>query len=284
MQKNSLYKIIAYPALIWFTVFLLLPVLLVVAISFSTRGTYGNIQWIFQSKNYQAALQVSYLLIFLKSLWMATVTAMTCTVLGFFIAWAIATANKKTRQLWLIVMILPFLTNLIIRIYATKLLVGVDGPLQYTLQFLGIEFDPFYFTANPFLVFYGLASSYLPFAIFPMYAAFEKFDFDLVEAAIDLGASTKKIIFGVVMPNLRNALVSGFSLVFIPCLGEYVIPDLLGGAKQMLLGNLIVENFLRARNWPVGAAISVCVFILLGLFFILVNSSKGERHRRTSPS
>lgn len=284
MQKNRLYKIIAIPALIWFFIFLLLPVVLVVAISFSTRGTYGNLQWIFQWKNYESVFQESYFFIFLKSLWMATVTATVCTTLGFFIAWAIATANKKSRNFWLVVMMMPFLTNLIIRIYATKLLVGIDGPLQSVLQGLGFVFDPFYFTANPFLVFYGLTSSFLPFAIFPLFAAFEKFDFDLIEAAVDLGAGTKKIIFSIIIPNLRAAIISAFSLVFIPSLGEYVIPDLLGGAKQMLLGNLIVENFLRARNWPVGAAISVCVFILLGLFFLLINKGKGGRHRRPSPS
>ena len=281
MKKNKLYKFIAYPALFWFAIFLALPVVLVAAISFSTRGTYGNVQWIFQWKNYEVAFQESYILIFTKSMWMATITATTCTILGFFIAWAIATANKKSRNFWLVIMMLPFLTNLIIRIYATKLIVGIDGPLQGLLQTLGFEFDPFYFTANPYLVFYGLTSSYLPFAIFPLYAAFEKFDFDLIEAAIDLGAGARKIIFSIIIPNLRSAIISAFSLVFIPCLGEYVIPDLLGGAKQMLLGNLIVENFLRARNWPVGAAISVCVFILLIVFFILINKGKGERHQRT---
>ncbi len=278
MKNKTWYRFIAYPSLVWFLVFLLLPVAMVFIVSFLTRGTYGGLEWIFQTKNYFNSFQDAYLGILLKSLLMASGTALFCTIVAFFMAWSISTSPKKTRSFWLFALMLPFLTNLVIRVYAIKLFVGMDGPLQKFLTFLGLPFDPFVFTANPYLVIYGLVTSYLPFAVFPLYAAFEKFDFDLVEAAQDLGATTENIITDVLIPNLKPALLSAFSLVFVPCLGEYIIPDLLGGAKQMLLGNLIVELFLKSRNWPLGAAVSVVVFLILAIFFILMQLLKGLRY------
>ena len=280
MQKLKTYKFLAIPAQLWFGFFLTLPLVLVLIISFSTKGTYGYVQWIFQWKSFQTALQPAYLDIFFKSLTMATTTALTCTGLAFFISWAMATAPLHQRRLWVAALMLPFLTNLIIRIYAIKIFVGIDGPLQSAMQSVGITIDPFVFTANPVLVYYGLITTYLPFAVFPLYSAFEKFDFDQVESAKDLGANSGIIILRILIPNLSTALTSAFALVFIPSLGEYVIPDLLGGAKQMLLGNLIVENFLKSRNWPLGAAVSVWIFVILILFLVIVRLlNRGRRGR-----
>lgn len=249
-------------------------------ISFATKGIHGVIQWKFQWKNYELVFQEAYLNIFFNSVLMAFITAATCLVLAFFISWGVATTSKQQRRIWLVLLMLPFFTNMIIRVYAIKLFVGIDGPLQWALQFLRIDFDPFVFTANPVLVFYGLTTTYLPFAVFPLYAAFEKFDFDLIESAKDMGANTVQLIFKVMIPNLKTALASAFGLVFIPSLGEYVIPDLLGGAKQMMLGGLIVENFLKSRNWPLGAAVSVWIFFCLIVFSLgayLINRTKHER-------
>lgn len=256
------------------------PLALVIIVSFATRGTYGGIEWIPQLKNYSQAVQGVYFEIFAKSVLMASGTALFCTTLAFFMAWAMATASAQMRMVWMLILMLPFLTNLVIRIYAIKLFVGIDGPLQAILHSLGVNFDPFYFTANPYLVAYGLITCYLPFAVFPLYSAFEKFDFSLIEAAHDLGAKTSTVMTRVLLPSLKAPLISSFSLVFIPCLGEYVIPDLLGGAKQMLLGNLIVEHFLKSRNWPVGSALSVGVFLTLLVFFILVTWLKRSPHER----
>ena len=281
MNNKTWYRFIAFPSLVWFFTFLLIPIAMVIVVSFLTRGTYGSLEWIFQTGNYFNAFQDAYLGILLKSLMMALGTALFCTTVGFFMAWSISTSPKATRNLWLFALMLPFLTNLVIRVYAIKLFVGMDGPLQTLLRLLGLPFNPYAFTANPYLVMYGLITSYLPFAVFPMYAAFEKFDFDLVEAAQDLGATTRKVITGILVPNLKPAIFSSFSLVFVPCLGEYIIPDLLGGAKQMLLGNLIVELFLKSRNWPLGASVSVVVFVILVLFFILIHTMKGLRYARS---
>ena len=273
-KKNNLTAFLSYPTLIWFIVFLIIPLLIVFITSFLTRKTYGGIDWIFTFNNYHNLIRPVYLIIFLKSVFMATTTALVCISLGFFMAWSIATSSKKKRSLWLIALMLPFFTNLVIRIYALKLFVGVEGPIQHMLNLLHLSFDPYQFTANSYLVLYGLITCYLPFAVFPLYSAFEKFDFNLVEAAMDLGANQFQILTKILIPNLKIPLVNAFSLVFIPCLGEYVIPDLLGGAKQVLMGNLITEEFLKSRNWPMGCAISIVLFIVLTLFFIAINKIK----------
>ena len=278
--KLRLTALLSYPSLLWFIVFLLIPLALVFITSFLTRKTYGGVDWIFTIKNYQLLFREVYLNIFMKSLFMATTTALICISLGFMMAWAMATSSQKMRNRWMIALMLPFFTNLVIRIYALKLFVGVDGPIQQILSILHIPVDPYIFTANPLLVLYGLITCYLPFAVCPIYAAFEKFDFNLVEAAMDLGANNFQIITRVLIPNLKIPLVNAFSLVFIPCLGEYVIPDLLGGAKQVLMGNLITEEFLKSRNWPMGSAISIVLFLILILFFILMSKIKRGANER----
>ncbi|UXR63911.1 ABC transporter permease [Bdellovibrio bacteriovorus] len=251
------------PAALWFTVFILLPLLIVVIVSFATRGTYGGIEWSWTLQNYSRAFSPTYLGIFLESFQLALVTTVVCLVLGVLISWAMATASPKLRQVYLMAIVLPFLTNLVIRIYAIRMFVGAEGPLQAGLELLGIPFDPYALTQNKVLVLYGMVTTYLPFMVLPLYGAFEKFDFSLVEAAQDLGAGLWKILFSVILPNLKTALWAGALLVFIPSLGEYVIPDLLGGAKNMLYGNLITEQFLKSRDWPFGAALSVLMMVLL---------------------
>ena len=257
-------KIIGIPAAIWYGVFFFIPLLLVVAMSFATRGAYGRVEWTFTWMNYFTALQPAYVSIFFNSLLMAAVTGFICIVLSFFAAWKIAAMLSSKRIFWISILMLPSISNLVIRVYATKLSFGMNGPIQWLLNVFGFDFDPFAMTANIFLVYYGLITTYLPFALFPIYSSFEKFDFQLVEAARDLGASITQTVFKVIIPGQWPSLMAGFSLVLIPCLGEFVIPDLLGGAKEMMLGNLIVENFLRARNWPVGSAIAVSVFLVVG--------------------
>ena len=276
-KQPRLIALLSYPTLLWFFFFLIAPLILVLVTSFLTRKTYGGVDWFFTINNYQLLFRQVYLNIFMKSVLMAATTGLSCIILGFVIAWSIATSSAKMRSFWLIAIMLPFFTNLVIRIYAIKLFVGASGPIQNILTFFKIPFDPFTFTANPYLVLYGLITCYLPFAVFPIYAAFEKFDFSLVEAAIDLGANNFQIIFKVLVPNLKTALVNAFSLVFIPCLGEYIIPDLLGGAKQVLMGNLITEEFLKSRNWPLGSATSIILFIILIIFFSLMNKLKTRK-------
>lgn len=258
-----LNRLLAVPALFWFSFFVAIPLILVFAVSFISRDNYGTLQWVWTFDNYRRVFSWPYLFILLESLKLALLTTLGCLILGLPLAWAMATAGRRWRQFFLLLMALPFLTNLVIRVYAIRVFVGYDGPLQTVLGWLHIPFDPFTLSQNEPLVFYGMLTTYLPFMVLPLYSAFEKFDFSLVEAAQDLGAGNWRILTGIIAPNLRRALVSGSLLVFIPSLGEYVIPDLLGGAKTLLYGNLITHQFLKARDWPFGSALSILLMLVL---------------------
>lgn len=266
-------KKLVYPAFTWFLFFLIIPLFIVLFVSFLSRSPYGSIEYVFQLDNYLRVFQLVYLKIFASSLKLAFLTSLICLVIAFPLAWVMATARPQNRPILIMSLAIPFLTNLIIRIYAIKLFVGMDGPVQGILNSLGLNIDPYSFTQNEALVLYGMVTTYLPFMVFPLYAAFEKFNFSLVEAAMDLGASQLRIIFTVLIPNMKTAIVNGFVLVFIPCLGEFVIPDLLGGAKNMLVGNLITEQFLKARDWPFGAALSMILILILVLIPVVLRKT-----------
>lgn len=268
-------QVLSFPALIWFAVFVLLPLLIVFAVSFASRGTYGGLEWTATFDNYIRAFSWTSFAIFIESFKLALLTSVTCAVVGVLMAWAMSTAAVKERHFYVAALALPFLTNMVIRIYALRLFVGFDGPLQAVLKFLNIEFDPFILSQNQFLVFYGMVTTYLPFMVLPLFGAFEKFDFALVEAAQDLGASSWTILRTVILPNLKKPLTSGFLLVWIPSLGEFLIPDLLGGAKTMLYGNLITEQFLKARNWAQGSALAILLIVILLAIVFTVSRKKG---------
>lgn len=254
---------LALPSLAWFALFIFIPLLLVLRLSLAERGTYGGIEWTWSAVNYARLFAPEMVWILAQSVILAGVTATACVILGVLAAWSMSAMPLRRRTRWLALIALPFLTNGLVRVLGVKSLLGMDGPVQVILRGLSIPHDPFWLTANPLLVFYGMIAAYLPFAVLPLYGALEKFDFMLVEAAQDLGAGPWRVLIDVLLPNLRPALAGAFALVFIPCLGEYVIPDLLGGAKTMLLGNLITEQFLRARDWPFGAAVSMVLILPL---------------------
>ncbi len=259
-----------YPLLLWLMFFMAAPLFLVIALGFFSRGEYGGVEAQLTLENFHRLFDPVYFTIFVRSITLSLVTALICLALSYPMAWAMASASQKWRLYFTVGLAIPFMTNLIIRVYAIKLCVGMDGPLQSLLTWLHISFDPYQISQNQTLVFYGMITSYLPFMVFPIYAALEKFDFSLVEAAEDLGASQLKVLFSVILPNTRTAAVNSFTLVFVPCLGEFVIPDLLGGAKTMLAGNLITEQFLKARDWPFGAALSLGLMtVLLVLPYLL---------------
>lgn len=274
-----LRSLLAVPTLIWFLLFILIPLVIVVGVSFATRGAYGSLLWQFNLDNYSQVFSSTYFEIFIESLKMALATTLSCLVLGLLITWAIATSSPKWRSFYILALALPFLTNLVIRLYAIRVFVGFDGPLQQMLSLLQIPFDPFALSQNKVLVYYGMVTTYLPFMVLPLYGAFEKFDFSLVEAAQDLGAGSWRILATVIAPNLKSALWSGSILVFIPSLGEYVIPDLLGGAKTMLYGNLITEQFLKARNWPLGSALAVTMMFVL-VVLAMLSLRREKKHGR----
>ena len=262
---------LAAPAFAWLILLLAGPLALVAITAFLERGTYGGIVWQPTLANLLRLFDPVYLRVLFLSLRLALLTTALCVLIGFPMALAMASAGARARGLFVLALAVPCLMNLVIRVYAVKAVVSFAGPLVAALQFFGIAHDPFALSQNAILVLYGMVTTYLPFFVFPVYAALEKFDFTLVEAAQDLGASPLRVSLRVILPCLATAVRNGALLVFIPALGEFVIPDLLGGARTMLIGNLITEQFLKARDWPFGSALGLALLLMravaLALFF-----------------
>ena len=253
---------------------------MILAISLAKRGPYGEIIWVFHLENYYQLVSSLIGRIFTKTILFAGCTAIVCVQLGVLAAWAMAASPKAVRDFLLILIVVPFLTNGLIRILGLKAFVAVEGPLDWFLTAIGVSHDPFALSTNAYLVGAGMVTSYLPFAVLPIYGAFEKFDFTLIEAAHDLGAGNRKVLLRIVLPVLWKPLTGAAFLVFIPCLGEYLIPDLLGGAKAMLLGNLITEKFLKARDWPVGSALAMILILCLLVAWIAIYQFERWKHER----
>ena len=262
----KLKKVLAILSFVWIFLFVNAPLFLLLAMSFFQKGTYVALELSssLTLDNYVKVFDWTYLEILSRSVAWALIAGVLCGGFSFFFCWKLIGFSKNCRLLLLTLLCLPSLINMLIRIYALKTFVGAHGPWPWLLQSLGIQFDPIGLTANPTLVVVGLVSSYLPWALLPLMSAFDKFDARFIEAALDLGARSKDIFFQVLWPLLKKPTLNSFLLVFIPCLGEFAIPDLLGGAKSMNLGHLLIDKFLKNRDWPMGAALAI-VFIFLVL-------------------
>lgn len=263
--------------MIWLLFFLALPLFLLITLSFTQKGLYGGVDWTFNFANYEHALTWTHLHIFWRSIEWALFAAGICSVLSFATCWILMTVKTNLRIVILGFLCLPALINVIIRLYALKNFVGNNGPWPQILDFLFISYDPQALTANPYLVLVGFILGYWPWALLPLYASFERMDFALVEAAQDLRANFLQVFKHVLWPQLRLAYLSSFLLVFIPCLGEFVIPDVLGGAKSMNYGNLLVDKFLKSRDWPLGAALSIILIIGVVISFSFQKMSEEQK-------
>lgn len=258
------FKVLGWVPLLWFVAFFLCPLIILIAMSFATRGVYGGVEWSFSTENFSRLLDPIYALIFWRSLVLAFATSLSCFLLALPLAWAVATEPASRRMTWLVVLILPFLISMISRIYAIRSFLGFDGPVAWLGQKIwGEAFQVEVFSANFGVVLYGMVSTYFPFMFFPLYMAFEKFDYSQLEAAMDLGAGAWRSLTRIIWPQIRSAVAVGATLVFVPALGEFVIPDLLGGARVMLAGNLVTEQFLKTRDWPFGAALSLVLIVVM---------------------
>lgn len=272
--------ILILPAVGWFFWFLLIPLSIVAIYSFSTKGTYGGVIFRFSLENYQRATDWIYLRIFWNSFKLASLTAFSCLIIGYPMAYVMATASVWLRSVLLVLVVIPFWTNFVVRAYATKILFGEFGPLNQFALSLRLIREPILFANTDFAVWMGMVTNYLPFMILPLYVALEKFDFSLFEAAKDLGASSFNILTQILIPLTRSGIVTGTIFVFAPALGEFVIPDLLGGARTMLMGNLITEQFLKTRDWPFGSALSlllISVVMMILYFYLRSNPSFEDR-------
>lgn len=276
MKKGWGIGWLGWTPLAWYLFFLLGPLGLIALTGFATRGTYGGIRWDLNIGNFARALDPLYFQILVSSFVLSLETSFICLAIGFPVALVMSTLSHRIRSAVIFLLAIPFLTNLMIRLCALKAFTAYEGPLDLLLNFFSVPHDSFLLSQNLPLVLFGMVSTYLPFMIFPIYGALERFDFSLVEAAQDLGATYIQVLWRVVVPGLRKPLASGFLLVFIPAMGEFLIPDILGGAKVMLTGNLISEQFLKARDWPFGSALAVIMMVILFISIFLIQKTEGS--------
>jgi spermidine/putrescine transport system permease protein len=251
------------PVTIWLGLFFLVPLLLILAYSFGTSGVYGGITLGFNPSNFLKVFDPLYLEIIVRTFVIALINTFLCLVLGYPLAYFIALKGGRWKNALILMVMIPFLTSLLLRAYAWVVILGGNGIANRTLQFLGITDEPITLIFTPQAVLMGMVYSYLPFMILPLYAALEKFDVRLKEAAQDLGASRWHTFWRVTFPLSMPGVKAGSILVFIPSAGEFVIPTLLGGSRTVLTGNLIQEQFLAARDWAFGSALAVMLAVLL---------------------
>ncbi len=250
------------PANLYLFILMVLPLILVVGLSFLSRGTYGQVEFIFNLTNYTRLLDPLYAKVMLYTLYVGVATTVLCILIGYPLAYYIARAPSRQRSLLLFLILLPFWTNFIIRMYAWILILREGGILDTVLQFLHITRTSLSILYTPTAVMIGMVYEFLPFMVLPLYTSLEKVENSLLEAAADLGAPPWKAFLRVTLPLSVPGMVAGTILTFIPALGMFVVPDLLGGAKTILIGNVIRNQFLTARDWPFGAAASMILLIL----------------------
>ncbi len=274
-QKRRRGFFLALPAYIYLSLFFALPLLIVVVYSFATRTRSGGTaleEWNLES--YRKLGEPIVTDILLRSLTLAIITTVICLVLAYPFSYFLATRRELTRNIMLVFVMIPFWSNFLVRNYAWRVLLGNDGPVSQLTEGIGLGETTILFT--PTAIVLGLVYGFLPFMILPMYAAIERMDWSLLEASRDLGASGFQTFRKVTFPLSLPGVIAGSILVFIPSLGAYVTPQILGGGKKTMLGSYIVTQFLTARNWPVGAAVSTVLMFVM-LMATLIYFRKGGR-------
>ena len=254
------------PANGYLFLFMVLPLILVIILSFLSRGSYGEVVFKFNLTNYARLLDPLYFKILVYSLVVGLATTVFCILIGYPLAYYIARAPARQRSLLLFLILIPFWTNFIIRLYAWILILRGGGLLDSFLQWAHITAAPLNLLYTPTAVLIGMVYEYLPFMILPLYTSLEKIENSILEAAADLGAPPWRVFLRVTLPLSVPGMIAGTILVFIPAMGMFVIPDLMGGAKTILVGNVIRNQFLTARDWPFGAAASMILMVLTIVF------------------
>lgn len=275
------------PGIAWVTLFMVIPLLSIVAISFMSRGTYGDISPHFTLDNFKRFLGFGafgfdplYPQIILRSLLMALGTVVLCTIVALPLTFFIAALPGRRKQVALMLVVIPFWTNLLIRTYAWQMIFSASGWLAKIASSMGLIAPGDALYPSPLAVFVVLTCDFLPVLALPLYASVEKIDWSLAEAASDLGADGWRVFWHALLPQIKPGLIAGALLVFIPATGQFAIPDLMGGAKTVLVGNAIQQQFGFSRDWPFGSAIACLAMgiVLVGLW--LFARTTGEEGRK----
>jgi spermidine/putrescine transport system permease protein len=283
--------LLSLPALVMLAFAASGPLLIVLVYSFLQKGDYGNVVWEFSPDGWigilftrdifdeTLGLADAHLTIFWRSVKLSLMTTVITFALGFPTAWFIATRAASERAIWLFLITIPFWTNLLIRTFAIGEILRTEGLINTVLLKLGLIGQPIQMLYNDTAVLIGMAYVYLPLMVLPLFSAIERFDMRLLEAGYDLYASRLQVLRHVILPIVRPGIVAGSILVFVPSLGAYVTPRILGGGKNMMIGNFIELQFGQGRNWPLGAALSMTLLVIVIvalLFYIRAVNRSGQ--------
>lgn len=270
------------------------PLLIVVIYSFLAPGNYGDVKWQFSMEGWfnvlftrdifddTVSLADAHFSIFWRSIKLAFATTVLCLIFGFPTAYFIATRAPHNRSLWLFLITIPFWTNMLIRTFAIQEVIRSEGIINTLLMNIGIISSPIQMMFTDFAIMLGMTYVFLPLMVLPLYASLEKLDFRLIEAGYDLYASRFGVLWRIIVPLVKPGIIAGSILVFVPALSSYVVPRVLGGGKNLMVGNLIELQFGQGRNWPLGAALSVTlvIIVLFAMLYYVRNASKsgGSAH------
>lgn len=267
----------AGPVSLWMILFVTVPMLYIICISFMKRGSFGGVEHTLTAESYKTLMDVTYFKIIEKSFRSALVTTVLCLILGYPFAYYIARKPANVASKLIMLIMIPFWTNSLMRLNAWMLLFQTNGPVNKLLLLFGFIDTPKIFIYTNWLVLLGLVTNMLPFAVLPMYSSIEKLQKSLLEASADLGARPAKTFMRITLPLTFPGIFSAVILTFIPSLGIYTITDMLGGGKVLYIGNIIKNQFGVIRNWPLGSALSVLLlFITALLMFIYTRFAKLE--------
>jgi len=276
------------PPTLWLLIFLLIPLSIIGSFSFSEKRGLIDIELSWILNNYIRAADLIYLSTLIKSIGVAGITTVICFLFGFPLALGIASAPPRWKSILLIAVILPFCVNLLIRTYALIAVFRTRGFFNFGLEWfadlLNVPFEPLSLLYNDTAVILGLVYIHLPFMILPLYAGFEGFNKTLLEAASDLGASKLELLTSIIIPIITPSIISGCILVFIPALGSYLTPELLGGPNSQMIANVIERQFMNANDWPFGSALSMVLvyltFGILALRYLCFNNLYLDKNKR----
>lgn len=270
------------PMGVWLTAFFLVPLGIIILYSFLKKGLYGGVEWELSLAAYRQMFNPNFLRVFLRTLWVALVATTITIILALPCGYAMA--RSRHQIWWLALVIIPFWTNSLIRIYAWIAILSSEGFVNEALRSLGLIQESLPLIYNQGAVITVLIYMYIPFAILPLFTTMDKFDFQLLEAARDLGATKPESIFKVLLPNIRSGIITAVIFTFIPIFGAYTVPLLVGGKDSYMIGNIIVDQVTKTRNWPLASAFSLVITLVstVGVVWMLLSSTTGKPHRKSA--
>lgn len=264
------------PVTLWLILLVAIPLIYVGVMSFCSIDNYYNVTYRFTLDNFKRLLDPDYMLIYGQSILIAFLTTVICIVIGYPFAYIIARSKSKHKKLLYMLVIIPFWTNSLIRIYGWRTFLGTNGWLNMILTNLGLVNEPVQFLYRISTTVFGMVYCLIPFMILPLYTAIEKLDTSLLEASSDLGAKPVKTFLNVILPLTSSGIFSGSIMVFIPCLGYFFVSDILGGGNSDVIGNLIERQFQSGNNWPLGAALSIILIIVTLILVTIYQKTGGD--------